>query len=290
MCRAKIAEQLEIDAKYAVYLDRQTADIESYRKDESFELPEQLDYAALPGLSNEIRQKLQAHKPRTIGQAGRIDGITPAALTLLVAHVRRSSKAAPQPDRGLIPCPKPRTRNGQPSSWPMIERSRRHSSPVSRETLARLDRLVEILLPVAAHTNLIARSTIPQLWTRHIADSLQLLALAPDARTWIDLGSGAGFPGLVIACALADQPGSTVHLVESVQKKAAFLREAAQQIQVPATVHAVRIEDFGKNPNFKADVVTARALAPLDQLLTLAHPLLRIGCTGSVSQGTRCRG
>ena len=91
----KIAEQLEIDAKYAVYLDRQTADIESYRKDESFELPEQLDYAVLPGLSNETRQKLQAHKPRTIGQAGRIDGITPAALTLLVAHVRRSSKGRP---------------------------------------------------------------------------------------------------------------------------------------------------------------------------------------------------
>ena len=91
----KIAEQLEIDAKYAVYLDRQNADIESYRKDESVELPEQLDYAALQGLSNEIRQKLQAHKPRTIGQAGRIDGITPAALTLLVAHVRRANKGRP---------------------------------------------------------------------------------------------------------------------------------------------------------------------------------------------------
>jgi tRNA uridine 5-carboxymethylaminomethyl modification enzyme len=85
----KIAEQLEIDAKYSVYLDRQTADIESYRKDESFDLPDDLDYTALPGLSHELRQKLAAHKPRTIGQAGRIDGITPAALTLLVAYVRR---------------------------------------------------------------------------------------------------------------------------------------------------------------------------------------------------------
>jgi tRNA uridine 5-carboxymethylaminomethyl modification enzyme len=91
----KIAEQLEIDAKYAVYLDRQTADIESYRKDESFELPDKLDYAVLPGLSNETRQKLQAHKPRTIGQAARLDGITPAALTLLVAYVRRTSKGRP---------------------------------------------------------------------------------------------------------------------------------------------------------------------------------------------------
>jgi tRNA uridine 5-carboxymethylaminomethyl modification enzyme len=85
----KIAEQLEIDAKYAVYLDRQTADIESYRRDESFELPDELDYSALAGLSHELRQKLQKLRPATIGQAGRIDGITPAALTLLVAHVRR---------------------------------------------------------------------------------------------------------------------------------------------------------------------------------------------------------
>ena len=85
----KIAEQLEIDAKYAVYLDRQSADIESYRRDESFELPAELDYAALAGLSHEIRQKLQTLRPATIGQAGRIDGMTPAALTLLVAHVRR---------------------------------------------------------------------------------------------------------------------------------------------------------------------------------------------------------
>jgi 16S rRNA (guanine527-N7)-methyltransferase len=162
--------------------------------------------------------------------------------------------------------------------------------PVSRETLARLDRLVEILLPVAAHTNLIARSTIPHLWTRHIADSLQLLALAPNARIWVDLGSGAGFPGLVLACALAGQPGSMVHLVESVQKKAAFLRDAALQIQVPATVHAVRIEDFGKNPNFKADVVTARALAPLDQLLRFAHPLLRSGALGLFPKGQDVEG
>jgi tRNA uridine 5-carboxymethylaminomethyl modification enzyme len=91
----KIATQLEIDAKYAVYLDRQNADIESYRRDESFELPGDLDYSGLKGLSNEIRQKLQVHRPVTIGQASRIDGITPAALTLLVAHVRRTGKGRP---------------------------------------------------------------------------------------------------------------------------------------------------------------------------------------------------
>jgi len=87
-----IAEQIEIDAKYDVYLSRQAADIAAYRRDESFELPDDFDYAALPGLSNEMKQKLQMHRPRTIGHASRIDGVTPAALTLLVAHVRRGKK------------------------------------------------------------------------------------------------------------------------------------------------------------------------------------------------------
>ena len=90
----KIAEQIEIDAKYDVYLSRQAADIAAYRRDESFLLPDDFDYAALPGLSNEMKQKLQAHRPRTIGHASRIDGVTPAALTLLVAHIRRGKKFA----------------------------------------------------------------------------------------------------------------------------------------------------------------------------------------------------
>jgi tRNA uridine 5-carboxymethylaminomethyl modification enzyme len=85
----KIAGQIEIDAKYDVYLSRQTADVDSYRRDESLLLADDIDYAALPGLSNEVRHKLQTHRPRTIGQAGRIDGITPAALTLLAVHMRR---------------------------------------------------------------------------------------------------------------------------------------------------------------------------------------------------------
>src|SRR6185312_1087402 len=91
----KVAEQIEIDAKYEVYLSRQAADVAAYRRDESFALPDDLDYEALPGLSNEVRQKLIAQKPRTIGHAGKIDGVTPAALTLLVAHVKRGrGKAA----------------------------------------------------------------------------------------------------------------------------------------------------------------------------------------------------
>jgi tRNA uridine 5-carboxymethylaminomethyl modification enzyme len=88
----KIAEQIEIDAKYDVYLSRQAADIAAYRRDESLVLPEHLDYAALRGLSNEARQKLQSTRPRTIGHAARIDGITPAALTLLLAYIKRDRR------------------------------------------------------------------------------------------------------------------------------------------------------------------------------------------------------
>jgi tRNA uridine 5-carboxymethylaminomethyl modification enzyme len=91
---AKIAEQLQIDAKYEVYLSRQAADIAAYRRDESLELPESLDYRQLAGLSNEVRQKLEASRPRTIGHAARMDGITPAALTLVVAHLKRKARSA----------------------------------------------------------------------------------------------------------------------------------------------------------------------------------------------------
>lgn len=158
-------------------------------------------------------------------------------------------------------------------------------TPVSRETLDRLDRFVETLLAWQQRINLIAPSTEPKLWTRHIADSLQLLALAPQAKTWVDLGSGGGFPGLVIACALADKPGARVHLVESSTKKAAFLREAARATGAPAQIHAVRIEDFVEDLAMAVDVVTARALAPLVRLLAATYPLLKTGTLGLFPKG-----
>ncbi|MFY9698432.1 MAG: tRNA uridine-5-carboxymethylaminomethyl(34) synthesis enzyme MnmG [Rhodoplanes sp.] len=89
-----IAEQLEIDAKYSVYLDRQAADIAAFRRDEALALPDDFDYAAMTGLSHEVRHKLAAIRPRTLGQAGRIDGVTPAAMTLLAAHLRRPQRSA----------------------------------------------------------------------------------------------------------------------------------------------------------------------------------------------------
>src|SRR5215217_7544846 len=101
-------------------------------------------------------------------------------------------------------------------------------TPVSRETEARLDRYVDLLVEWQAKTNLVAPSTLPHLWTRHISDSLQLLDLFTSAKIWVDFGSGGGFPGVVLTCALAETPGANIHLVERNAKKAAFLREAVR--------------------------------------------------------------
>jgi len=156
---------------------------------------------------------------------------------------------------------------------------------VSRETWERLDRLVVLLLERQKIQNLIAPSTIPKIWTRHVADSLQLLPIVPDAQTWIDFGSGGGFPGLVIGCAIAGKPGHEIHLVESIQKKASFLRDTAQALDIPAIVHARRIEDFTKDNRRTFDVVTARAVAPLEKLLGYANPLLKRGGVGLFPKG-----
>jgi len=156
---------------------------------------------------------------------------------------------------------------------------------VSRETLARLDAFVGVLLLWQRKLNLVASSTLPRLWTRHIADSLQLMPLAPGAKVWVDLGSGGGFPGLPIGCALVETPGAKVHLVESNGKKAAFLREAVRLTGVPAEVHNERAENFGERWDGRADVVTARALAPLKALCDQALPLIRRGAVALFPKG-----
>jgi 16S rRNA (guanine527-N7)-methyltransferase len=157
--------------------------------------------------------------------------------------------------------------------------------PVSRETVVRLDGFAALLLDWRGRMNLIAASTVPTLWTRHIADSLQLLAIAPQARKWADLGSGGGFPGLPIACALAEQNSAEVHLIESNKKKAAFLREAVRVTGAPAVVHAERVADFAQASRGELDAVTARALAPLPELLSIAYPLLKRGALGLFPKG-----
>ena len=156
---------------------------------------------------------------------------------------------------------------------------------VSRETEARLDRYLELLREWQTKTNLIAPSTLPQLWTRHVADSLQLLSLAPHARIWIDLGSGAGFPGIVLACALADTKDARVHLVERNAKKAAFLREALRITAAPGVVHLAEIGHTVDRFAGPADCVTARALAPLNQLIAFAAPLVQKGAKALFLKG-----
>lgn len=169
---------------------------------------------------------------------------------------------------------------------------------VSRETLGRLDRFTELLLAWQPRINLISPSTMSSLWTRHVADSLQLLELVePTIATahpqvgegrggvWLDLGSGAGFPGIVIACALAGVPGARVHLVESNLKKVSFLREVIRETKIPAIVHPVRIETMASAFGETVDYVTARAVAPLPELLEMIAPFLKRGAKAVLPKG-----
>jgi len=156
---------------------------------------------------------------------------------------------------------------------------------VSRETWARLDRYVELLVKRQEVMNLVAPSTIPTIWQRHVADSLQLLPLAPRANRWIDFGSGAGFPGIVVACALAEKADAKIYLVESIKKKAAFLSDIVAALALPAVVQPERIEDFAKVSPQTFDVVTARAVAPLEKLIGYAIPLLKKGAVGLFPKG-----
>jgi 16S rRNA (guanine527-N7)-methyltransferase len=158
-------------------------------------------------------------------------------------------------------------------------------TPVSRETEMRLDRYLALLREWQAKTNLIAPSTLPQLWTRHVSDSLQLLALAPTAKLWLDLGSGGGFPGVVLACALAEVRDAQVHMVERNAKKAAFLREACRVTGSSGVVHLSEIGDIVEKWSGPVDCVTARALAPLHELIGFAEPLVNKGATALFLKG-----
>jgi 16S rRNA (guanine527-N7)-methyltransferase len=157
---------------------------------------------------------------------------------------------------------------------------------VSRETWAKLETLVALLLKWQKTINLVAPKTLDEVWVRHIADSLQIVDAVPaEARIVVDLGSGAGFPGLVLAAALAGRPGAKVHLIESDQRKCAFLRESVRAMGVPAVVHNARVEDALASWDEGADIVTARALAPMKKLLELASPLLKAGTVGIFPKG-----
>ena len=142
----------------------------------------------------------------------------------------------------------------------------RAQTSVSQETLARLKAYADVLADWNARHNLVAKSTLPDLWQRHMWDSAQLASLIPEnAKTLADLGSGAGFPGLVLA---AMRPDLAVTLHEATTKKCAFLRAAAERMGLRVTIENARMEDQNKSP---CDVVTARACAPLPLLLDYAY-------------------
>jgi 16S rRNA (guanine527-N7)-methyltransferase len=153
------------------------------------------------------------------------------------------------------------------------------------ETLRRLEIYAELLQKWQRAFNLIGDSTVDDLWVRHFADSLQVAEAVPQARNWLDLGSGAGFPGLVTAIKYAAEPGARVHLVESNRRKCAFLREAARETEAPAIVHCMRIEEVLPTLNETIDAVSARALAPLPELLAYAEKFLDQGSIGVFPKG-----
>lgn len=142
---------------------------------------------------------------------------------------------------------------------------------VSRETQARLQHFIELFQKWAKTINLVAPSTIEDVWRRHIADSAQIFQLHSQPGQWLDLGSGGGFPGIVTAVLLAEQGEGHVDLVESNQKKAAFLRVCLRECEARGAVHAVRIEEAPKTIQH-ADIVSARALAELDLLFEYISP------------------
>jgi len=157
--------------------------------------------------------------------------------------------------------------------------------PVSRETEADFAVYVALLRKWQAAKNLVGPSTLNAIWTRHLADSAQLFDLGQGALRWADIGSGAGFPGLVIAILGRSTPGFHVDLVESNGRKCAFLREVARQLRLPVTVHAGRIEDVLDRLDPKPQVLTARALAPVADLLRLGGKLLTTGTLGLFPKG-----
>jgi 16S rRNA (guanine527-N7)-methyltransferase len=155
---------------------------------------------------------------------------------------------------------------------------------VSRETFEKLELLERELRRWQAIKNLVGPATLDRIWERHIVDSLQLLDLAPEAKTWLDLGSGAGFPGLVLAIAGAER-GLKVHLVESNSRKCAFLRHIVRLTGSAATIHEARLETVIPGFVGMADVVSARALASLIQLLDWTEPVLKAGTIGLFPKG-----
>ncbi len=157
---------------------------------------------------------------------------------------------------------------------------------VSRETVEKLDLYASLLNQWQKAVNLVSPTTLNHIWHRHFADSAQLANLAASPKSWVDLGSGAGFPGLVIAIIVANHENCVVHLIESNGRKCAFLAEVARKTGAPVRIHEGRIENIVRSGKIgAADVVSSRALAPLGRLLTLAQGFFASGTSGLFLKG-----
>jgi 16S rRNA (guanine527-N7)-methyltransferase len=166
-------------------------------------------------------------------------------------------------------------------AWPEAVSKFAFDIGVDRERLTDAERFRALLVEANRHMNLVGESTLADFWGRHFMDSAQLLVLAPSAKTWADLGSGAGLPGLVLAILLKGNPGARIHLVESVAKRCRFLTEVVTALGLPAEVHHGRAENLALD----VEVVTARACAPLTRLLGFAKPSLRRRTKGLFLKG-----
>lgn len=158
------------------------------------------------------------------------------------------------------------------------------AGPVSRETYEKLIAFEVVFRKWAQRINLVAPSTLDDAWERHILDSAQIVRLGGDASRWLDIGSGGGFPGLIIASMIIERPGAKIDLVESNRKKAGFLQAMVGELNLPAHVHAKRIEDVHKLIQ-APEILSARALAPLPLLLELSAPWLEAGTTALFHKG-----
>lgn len=167
------------------------------------------------------------------------------------------------------------------SAWADLQKA---AGPVSRETFERLQAFEQLFLKWNRSINLAAPSTLDDVWRRHILDSAQLARIAPAAMRWVDLGSGGGFPGLVLGFLLAERPGASIDLVESNRKKASFLQSVIGQFGLPARVLARRIDDSYPLVS-TPEIVTARALAALPDLLDLSAPWLSKGARALFHKG-----
>ena len=166
----------------------------------------------------------------------------------------------------------------------LFKRLTKVAGPVSRETFDELRLFENEFRRWSARINLVAPSTREDIWERHILDSAQLMPITGMATSWLDLGSGGGFPGAIVALMLKGRQGAHIDLVESNQKKSAFLRTVLGQLGAPAHIHAARIESLYKSIR-NPDIVTARALAGLSSLLALTEPWLSAGTRAFFHKG-----